>query len=225
MCGRVIVDYEENMRVPSSLDIAKWMSSIPEGAISSWNIPPTEPVPVVLTSPKDGTKRFEVAHWGIIPEWSKDGKARNTHNAIYDEVFDKPTFAPLVKTQRCVLPVTGFYEWTGPKNDRTPHAIFGPEQVLPLAGLYGWWRSPKGEWKLTATVLTCPAAGVMSDLHHRMPVFMPKELLRTWLDPKVVGDQALLELAAALSVPYSERLREYAVRPLKDDGKHLIDPL
>lgn len=225
MCGRIIVDHEENMSVASGSELAYWISGrAPDGAKSSWNLAPTQAVPVALTSDKDGSRRYELAHWGIIPPWNKDGKPKLTFNARSEELLSKPTFAPSMKAQRCVLPVTGFYEWTGPKGDRTPHAVFGPEKVLPLAGLYRWWKSPDGEWHLTATVLTQASAGVMRALHHRMPVFMADDLLHDWLDPTIVGDQGLLDAALGLSEPYSERLREHAVKPLRGDGPELVLP-
>lgn len=229
MCGRVIVDYEENMPVSGDTELAAWMRERPDGAESSWNLKPTQQIPVALTSPKTGEKRFELAHWSLIPPWSKDLKLKYpTFNARSEDVTSKASFKSSVKAQRCIIPVTGFYEWSGPKEKRIPHAIFGPETILPLAGLYSWWREPDsadGEgWHLTATILTRASAGVMSGLHDRMPIFVDDEILSDWLDPENVGDQALVDAASELSVPYSERLREYVVRPLRGDGPELIQP-
>lgn len=235
MCGRVIVDYEENMRVASDSELADWIAGRkPEGAESSWNVAPTQSIPVALTSAKDGSKRYELAHWGIIPPWNRDGRPRFTFNARSEDLLEKRTFAPSVKAQRCVIPVTGFYEWTGPKGRRTPHAVFGPEPVLPLAGLYRWWKGPapagspegdgQSEWLLNATILTRASAGVMQPLHDRMPVFLADEVLRDWLDPETPGDQLLVDAVSELAVGYSEQLREHAVKPLKGDGPELVLP-
>lgn len=229
MCGRIIVDYDENMAVAKQTELSEWLSERPAGAESSWNLKPTQQMPVALTSKKDGSKRFELAHWSVIPPWVKTMKLKYpTFNARSESVTEKATFKNLVKQQRCVIPVTGFYEWTGPKNARTPHAIFGPEPILPLAGLYSWWRDPaaaEGEgWVLTATILTQNSAGIMQPLHDRMPVFVDDEILHDWLDPDIEGDQLLVNAVAALSVPYSERLREYPVKPLRGDGPELIQP-
>lgn len=228
MCGRVVVDYDENMRVSPGSELAGWISGVPEGAESSWNVKPTQQIPVALTSAKDGSRRFELAHWGIIPPWSKDGKAKFTFNARAEEVTSKPTFRGSVKAKRCVIPVMGFYEWTGPKTARVPHFIQGPGPVLPLAGLYSWWREPDaadGEgWHLTATILTRKSAGVMADIHDRMPVFMGDELLTDWLDPELPGDQGLVDAVSEAAVPISAELREWAVKPLRGDGPELILP-
>lgn len=222
MCGRVVVDYEETMRAAPASAIAAWLASFPDDALSNWNLAPTRNIPVAYTSDTEHEKKLELARWGIIPPWSKDGKPRFTFNARVENLMEKPTFAPSVTTQRCVVPVTAFYEWTGPKGNRTPHAIFGPAPILPLAGLYRRWRSPAGELILTATILTRQATGVMSSLHDRMPVFMADDIAHDWLNPEIPGDQSLIDAAAALAEPLAERLREYRVKPLKGNGPELL---
>ncbi len=224
MCGRVIVDYDEIMGGAKSSEIAAWLSELPQGAQSNWNLAPTQPIPIVFTSDKDQQKHFDLAHWGIIPPWSKDGSARFTFNARVESLIEKPTFAPSVKSQRCAFPVSGFYEWTGKKGSRTPHAIFGPQPILALAGLYRWWKSPDSEWVLTATILTRSSAGVMERLHDRMPVFLSDELTSDWLNPEIVGNLDLVNLAADLAAPISRELTEYEVRPLRGNGRELIQP-
>jgi putative SOS response-associated peptidase YedK len=77
---------------------------------------------------------------------------------------------------------------------------------------------------LTATILTRASAGVMESLHDRMPVFMADELLRDWLAPETDGDQLLVDAVSEASVPASEQLLEWAVRPLRGDGPELIEP-
>lgn len=230
MCGRIIVDYDENMDVAGGTMLAEWMTTKPEGAVSSWNVKPTQQIPTLFTSTKDGAKRFGTAYWSLVPHWSKDLKlAYPTFNARSEGVSEKATFKGPLKTQRCVIPVTGFYEWTGPKAARTPHVIVGPEKILPLAGLFTWWHEPtaaEGEgWGLTATILTQASAGVMQPIHDRMPVFLDDKILHDWLDPETPGDQALVDTAAALSVPYAERLHEWEVGRLRGDGPELILPI
>lgn len=112
-----------------------------------------------------------------------------------------------------MIPVTGFYEWTGPKSARIPHAIFGPDPIIPLAGLYSWWHEPNAgdtdSWHLTATRIIRASAGVMEPLHDRMPVFLSDELLSDWLDQGTVSDQLFLDAASEASVPLSKQLSEH----------------
>ena len=230
MCGRVIVDYEELVPAAAGTQLGAWITAPPAGATSSFNLKPTQQFPVAFTDHKTGEKRFDTAHWSLVPVWAKDMKLKfATFNARSEGVAEKATFKASVKSRRCVIPVSGFYEWTGPKEQRTPHAIVGPSPLLPLAGLYSWWHEPgAGEdagWHLTATILTQASAGVMQPLHDRMPVFMSDEMLEDWLDPAVPDDQLLVDAVAEAALPLSRELREWAVRPLRGDGPELLQPV
>lgn len=229
MCGRVIVGYEELVEAAEDGPLHDWVRDVPAGAVSSYNVKPTQHLPIAFTDHKTGEKRFETAHWSLVPVWAKDMKLKfATFNARSEGVAEKATFKASVKSRRCVVTVSGFYEWTGPKTQRTPHAIFGPSPLLAMAGLYSWWHEPgAGDddgWHLTATILTQASAGVMQPLHDRMPVFISDELLGDWLDPAVVGDQLLVDAVAEAALPLSRELREWALRPLRGDGPELIQP-
>ena len=227
MCGRVIVDYDEMMSVAADTELADWITARPEGATSSWNVKPTEQLPIILTSPKDGLKRFVTAHWSLVPTWAPSMRLKYpTFNARAEGLADKASFKMSVKNRRCVIVTSGFYEWTGPQGDRTPYAVFGPQKILPLAGLYSWWRDPaaQGEWQLTTTVLTRASAGQMDRLHTRMPVIMSASLLNEWLDPHEPGSQLLVDAVSDASVTEAEGLIMYPVAPLRGDGPELIQP-
>lgn len=222
--------YDELVDAASGTPLGEWVSHVPTGAVSSYNVKPTQQLPVALTDHKTGEHRFETAHWSLVPVWAKDMKLKfATFNARSEGVDEKATFKASVKSRRCVIAVSGFYEWTGPKERRVPHAIFGPSPLLSMAGLYSWWHEPGADedsgWHLTATILTRASAGVMQPLHDRMPVFMSDELLDDWLDPSVAGDQLLIDAVSEASLPISHELREWAVRPLRGDGPELVQPV
>ncbi len=230
MCGRVIVDYDEMIPVASDSELAEWVSGTPIGAASSWNVKPTQPVPVALTSAKTRERRFELAHWSLVPPWARNlSQKYPTFNARAETLSERRTFAPALKHQRCAVVVSGFYEWTGPKQARLPHAVFGPRPMLLMAGLYSWWRDPgaaAGEgWHLTTTVVTRASAGAMATLHDRMPVLLGSTLLADWLDPDSKGDQSLVDAVSEASVQLAKDLRTYAVHPLRGDGPELILPI
>lgn len=229
MCGRVIADYDELIQHASGTVLEPWMVRKPAEAVSSWNIKPTQQLPIVFTSREDGSKHFETAFWSLIPRWAEELRPRYaTFNARIESVHDRATFKAPIKNQRAIIPVTGFYEWTGEKGSRVPHAIFGPAAILPMAGMYTYWADPDvpgAEGRhLTATILTMESAGTMESLHSRMPVFVPPELTEDWLNPEVPGDDMLLSAVQATSVPFAEQLFEYQVDPLRGNGPGLIKP-
>ena len=230
MCGRVIVDYEEMIPAATDTELAAWITGAPAGAASSWNVKPTQQIPVAYTDHKTGEKKFETAYWSLVPVWSKELKTKfPTFNARSETAAEKPSFKAAVKNRRCAIPVSGFYEWTGPKNARVPHAIFGPEKLLTLAGLMSWWHEPGADddhgCHLTAPILTRDSAGVMQPLHDRMPVFLADEFVNEWIDPDTTGDHALVQAVSAAAVPLANDLFEYPVAPLRGDGPPLIEGL
>lgn len=229
MCGRIIVDYEEMMSVAGDTVLADWMTQVPPGGASTWNLAPTQQVPIVFSDSRMGVPRFETAYWSLVPPWAKELTSKfPTFNARAETAATKPSFKAAVRHARCAIPVSGFYEWTRPKSARVPHAIRAPGPVMTLAGLYSWWRDPGAShddgWRLTATVLTAPSTGRMARVHDRMPVFLAPELILDWLDAGTVGDEHLLNAVVAAATPTAEALRIHAVKPLRGDGPGLLDP-
>ena len=88
-------------------------------------------------------------------------------------------FAEAFQGHRVVVPADGFYEWTGPRDARRP-IWFRPRdgKFLFLAGLAE--TLPDG--RLAFTILTTEAAGEVARIHDRMPVLLPREKVRDWLE-------------------------------------------
>lgn len=193
----------------------------------NWNIKPTDPIPILLEDHKQpGHLRAEPARWSLTPPWSPTlNTPYPTFNARTEHITEKPTWSTPLKTRRCIIPTTGFYEWSGPKGNRTPHYIYGPQPTLNIAGLYGWWKDDTGHWHLTATMLTQQSTGMMASIHHRMPVFIDDSHTQTWLTPSIPGTQTLVDTITKTSEALAAELHEYAVRPLRGNGPKLIEPI
>ena len=135
MCGRII---DPNLRGTEFEYSELKITPFPR----RFNVKPTEEVLILAKDPLEAM----FARWWLIPSWfdgdtPKDWKA-TTFNARIEEAKEKPTFRQVWRHGRCLIPVGGFYEWTGPKGHRQPH-IFrsaGNEENLYLAGLASRWR-------------------------------------------------------------------------------------
>ncbi len=133
--------------------------------------------------------------WGLIPFWVKDWpsavKLRNqTLNARSEEVFEKASFRDAIKARRCIIPVTGFYEWKHIAKEKIPFYIHPKEQPLfYLAGIYSVWTEPVSRRQLTSySVLTGAANELMTDIHNsakRMPLMIDKRNVDAWIDPNL----------------------------------------
>lgn len=234
MCGRVVVDYEGMGLGEADRDIVSWVQLGLEAARvanakfeSTWNLAPTGQIPLLINPPSaPDTYRVETARWGIVPPWEKTfGTKYPTFNARIEGVAEKRSFAPSLVSRRCAVLTTGYYEWLTEGKTKTPHVI-GGHGLLPLAGLYSWWREPgaaQGEgWKLSATVLTRDSTGPLVGIHDRMPVFLDDELAAEWLDPRQPADAAMLGALAAGAERVAQGLVPVAVAPLQGDGPELI---
>ncbi|MBC9927722.1 MULTISPECIES: SOS response-associated peptidase [unclassified Leucobacter] len=233
MCGRVVVDYEGMAIGESDRDIVRWvgegLEALGTPPTPSWNLAPTQPVPLLIRPRKaPETHRVELARWGIVPPWEKAFATKYpTFNARIESVAEKRTFAPSLVARRCAVLTTGYYEWLTEGKVKTPHVI-GGHSLLPLAGLYSWWRepgAPEGEgWRLSATVLTRESTGPLASIHDRMPVFLDDALAADWLDPEQRADHAMLGAVSGGAERVAASLNPVAVRPITGDGPELIVP-
>ena len=158
---------------------------------SNWNISPTTVIPFISSNDEKGIERsIQTARWGLIPSWAKDASRQaNAINARVESIAEKPTFKSAFKSRRCLVPVTGYYEWAtelGKYKPKQPFYISHKDkQSLAIAGLYESWINPATNSPITtAAIITREAAGIVAPIHHRMPVILPKDLWSTWLSNK-----------------------------------------
>ena len=154
--------------------------------IPRFNIAPTESAPVIIT--QEGKRQLRFMHWGYIPPWSKEPKTKfSTINARAESLTTSKLYAPALKTCRAIVPVTGFYEWTGPKGKKQPYFIYLKDgEPFGLAGLWSCWKSRADDTVIHSyTVITTEANDLVRPLHDRMPVILHREDEAAWLDPAV----------------------------------------
>ena len=88
-----------------------------------YNVAPTQPVPVVIV--EQGTRRFGLMRWGLIPSWVKDPRKFSLLiNARAETVLDKPAFRSAMKRRRCLVPADGYYEWQRRSARKQPYFIY-----------------------------------------------------------------------------------------------------
>jgi putative SOS response-associated peptidase YedK len=169
-----------------------------------WNIAPTQFAPIVYQP--GGARETLNARWGLIPSWVKnpDEFKGNLFNAKAETLHEKPSFKTPYKRQRCIVPASGFYEWTGPRKNRQPYFIYGDE-LLAFAGVYDIWQ--RGDEELISySIITTTPNDVMEPLHDRMPVILEPSSFEVWLEP-----DAEREDLEALLKPYGGKLEVYKV--------------
>lgn len=153
----------------------------------NWNAAPTHDV--LVCNEHDGRRRLEKMRWGLVPGWAKEPPQFSTINAKAETLEEKATWKGALNKMRCVVPVSGFYEWRGPKGNKQPFAIArkdgGP---MLLAGLWSFNDRIDKDGVRSFAIITCPANRVMGEIHDRMPVILDPSALECWLGPAPWGD-------------------------------------
>ena len=152
------------------------------GLLPRYNITPGQYVPGIRTTPEQ-EREWAVFRWGLIPRWAKPDRIPDrTFNARSETVSEKPTFRDAFKSRRCIVPISGYYEWTGSAGAKQPYYFQNNEKdLLLLAGLWETWKHEDTIVE-SCTILTTASDDKMGAYHHRMPVFLNNELIPNWLN-------------------------------------------
>jgi putative SOS response-associated peptidase YedK len=225
MCGRV--------RLSSDVSEIKLAFAIPPhrptpNFAPSWNVAPTDPLPVVRYDPKADERSLDVMRWGLVPYWAKDIKVGFANiNAKAEGIESKPAFREAFQRRRCLVPVDNFYEWAKTAAGKQPYAIaLADRRLMALAGLWENWRSPAGEWVRSFAIITTTANELCAELHNRMPVVLGVETWSAWLREEPADP---LHLKALLAPYPSTEMTCWPVSPrvgnVKNDDESLIEPV
>jgi putative SOS response-associated peptidase YedK len=195
------------------------------GSRSRFNIAPGNEMPVVVRA---GENHLAILRWGLIPSWTKDIRtAKPLINARAETLVEKPAFRSLLNTRRCLVPASGFFEWTHEGNRKIPSYFrLTDAPLFSFAGLFDLWHNPDGVTVSTYTIITCNANSLVAPSHDRMPVILSRAAEERWLSPEPVPPEELKQIL----VPYPAGLMEAV--PVSDlvnntevDDERVIHPL
>lgn len=163
MCGRYALHAH-----PDVVALQFGLSSVPAFA-PRYNIAPAAEVLIV---------RERAA---MLARWQLRGRH---HNLRSDTVTQKPQWRAAYRTQRCLIPASGFYEWKSVGRGKQPHYVRPASgELFAFAGL---WDDAGGA--ATCAVITTEPNGVVARIHDRMPVIVAPADYARWL----VGDEGML---------------------------------
>lgn len=189
-----------------------------------YNIPPGTDIPVIRQSP-EGKRVLHLLRWGLVPHWSKDPSiGAKLNNARGESVAEKPSFRDAFKRRRCLVPMSGFFEWKAEGKVKQPYYISARSgETLAMGGLWESWKAPDGTILRTACIITTGPNEIMTPIHERMPVIVAPENWQSWLS-------GAPEDIAGLVVPYRDgELQAWPVSrrvsKTQDDDAELIEPI
>ncbi|MGR4065182.1 MAG: SOS response-associated peptidase [Vulcanimicrobiaceae bacterium] len=150
-----------------------------------YNVAPSQPV-ATITNLEPRT--LTMLPWGL----STGRRGSISINARGESVADKPAFRHAFRSQRCLIPADGYYEWRSEGGSRQPLRIVRRSR-RPFAFA--------GVWESGCAIVTCAARGALAEVHDREPAILAPETYEEWL-----SDETPVE-----------RLRALTVRALPDD--------
>lgn len=169
MCGRYsLFSSEENqeiMRIFKSID-----QKYPGTAVKRGEIFPTNQAPILQL--ENNKIMPELSTWGF-PRFNAKGVIINARSETADE---RPMFRKSLHLRRCVVPSTGFFEWSQDEQKIKYQFTMPNQDALYMAGIFNEFQGEK-----RFVILTTKANLSISDIHNRMPVILPKDKIEDWL--------------------------------------------
>lgn len=207
MCGRYTLA-ESPERVKARFEIAN--ITFVNDLKPRYNVAPGQFMPVVT---KNSPNTLELMKWGLVPHWAKDLRiGYKMINARAEGIESKPSFRRAFRSQRCLVPSTGFYEWVKPDKKggiKKPFFIsLKSRRLFAFAGLYEVWKNGDGIELKTYSIITTDPNPLVKKIHDRMPVILHEDDENTWLNPAIQSVDVLLSLLR----PYPEsNMKAYEV--------------
>ena len=184
----------------------------------------------VVTNEK--INKIQEYNWGLIPGWVKSKEEAQkirtyTFNAQSETAFEKPSFRNSIKSKRCLIPSTGFFEWQMVNSKKYPYFIsLKNQEIFSMAGLWEEWKDKQTDEIINSfSILTTVANPMMEKIHNikkRMPLILTVENESVWLSEKTSKETIL-----SICKPFDDNLMQaYNVSKLitsKTENTNIIE--
>ena len=166
MCGRYCVDI--------SKDDLSFVNNINEIEYEkNFNVAPQTLAPCIIDN------NLVIANWGYFPDWLKNqSNSRPLFNTRHESLLDKKTFTSAFRNSRCLIPISGWYEWKEEDGIKQPYYFFDiSESLLFAAGLY--WNRSSGD--IETSIITREAVSLLQPIHNRSPLLLTSDSRDLWI--------------------------------------------
>ena len=191
MCGRAYETYSDeelSFRYLSKRPVT------PLALSPNYNLSPTQSSPVLRLVA--GERQFDQMRWQLVPAWEPAFTTKlSTINARSETVFESRLYRHLVVRRRCIVPLSGFYEWKKADDGKRPFKIqLRDEPIMSVAGIWDAWHPGAPDERHSFSIMTTAANAFMREIHDRMPVILDRQDEEAWLDLEIHEQEALQKL-------------------------------
>lgn len=194
MCGRYVLKI-----LPDGERLWLWKDSrVSIDRYESYNIAPTDDVPVLRML--DAERRVDLLRWGLVPYFARGvPPSYSTINATIEKLETAPAWrGPWSRSQRCLMPANGFYEWQAlDAKTKQPYYITAADQeVFAFAAVWDRSVADDGTFIESCALVTMPANDFMARIHNtkrRQPFIVRAEDREAWLTGSIEEARAVLQ--------------------------------
>ena len=178
MCGRY--NFSKNSSSPMVQKVLENLQSR-QIEVKTGEVNPGDIAAVIASNRKLQPQAFGMK-WGYkLP----DGKL--IFNARSETAAQKAMFADGMRQRRCLIPADCYYEWQKTGQGKQKYQIAPTDaNGFFLAGIY---RIEQGIPMFS--ILTKEPVESIAFIHNRMPVILPNEIIKDWLNPQYHGQELL----------------------------------
>ena len=219
MCGRFAITLPSDAM--SQLFKAQPINNLP--GVPNFNVCPTNFIHVVTSN--EFERKLESLRWGFVPSWyRKIDAGALLINARSETLAQKPSFANACRERRCLIPCSGFYEWSrGIDGKKIPWFITRQDEMpLVFGGVWQEWGDENGKIK-TCAIVTTASNSKLSTIHHRLPLVLERNNWDLWLGEKGHGASVLMSPTADQTLG-AYKVSE-AINSNRSSGPDLISPV
>ena len=219
MCGRFAITIPSDAM--SQLFDAQPVNNLPD--LPNFNVCPTNSIHVVTNNGLG--RKLESLRWGFVPNWYRTVNAGPLLiNARSETIAQKPAFANASQERRCLIPCSGFYEWSKDlEGNKIPWFITRNDNApMVFGGVWQEWSDEIGIIK-TCAIVTTASNTKLSRIHHRLPLVLERSNWGLWLGEEGHGASVLMKPTD------DETLNAYRVskniNSNRSSGPDLISPI
>jgi len=177
-----------------------------------FNVSAAQYVPAIRMH--DGQTEGVMLRWGLIPSWVEEMPTGQPKASVSITRVEQSKIyrTPWLESQRCILPVAGFYAWhLTSAGYRQPYFVrLTDRAVFGVAALWDRWVSDDDDVIESCSVIRVPANELITEISGSdggMPAILRRKDYRTWLQGTPVQAKAILH-------PYKAKwMQAYPVSP------------
>ncbi len=181
MCGR----FTNKLAWDDIVRLYRLALAPPHNLRPRYNVCPTDTIDTIVS--EQGGRSLVPMRWGMVPRWwsktLKDIKSA-TFNARAETVATKPFFRDAFRRTRCLIPVSGYYEWQDTPSGKQPwyFTARNGSPALTVAGLWDEWKDREtGQPLKSCTMIVTEPNDFVAGIHDRMPVLLEERQCEPWL--------------------------------------------